>query len=207
MLWGQKIKVFTLSTKIQLRRPSDLRQTGHTVGALYQKNMVQRLCTYIPRVTNTVADGLSCLEHDQSINSRTINVHMKNKALAKCLRRYVKATSDYPEAMQTYNIKVFSGTITTYMLRTGITNAVMCQSLTYLKLRSPSTWTKQHDSRRSHQSGTCLRIQQQRKKMKYIPYLSKKLRRPNGLVDTTLSIFRILIRCLKTKKVTSQSER
>ena len=68
---------------------------------------------YIPGVTNTVAGGLSRLDYDQSINSRTINVHMKNKALAKCLRRYVEATSDYPKAMQTYNSTVPSGTITT----------------------------------------------------------------------------------------------
>ena len=68
---------------------------------------------YIPGVTNIVTGDLSRLEYDQSINSRTINVHMKNKALAKCMRRYVEATSDYPKAMQTYNSTVPSGTITT----------------------------------------------------------------------------------------------
>ena len=60
-----------------------------------------------------VADDLSHLEYGQSINSRTINVHMKNKTLAKCLCRYVKATSDYPKAMQTYDSTLPSGTITT----------------------------------------------------------------------------------------------
>ena len=68
---------------------------------------------HIPGVTDIVADDLSCLECDQSITSRTINVHMKNKTLAKCLCRYVKATSDYPKAMQTYDSTLPSGTITT----------------------------------------------------------------------------------------------
>ena len=68
---------------------------------------------YIPWVTNIVADSLSRSECDQSVNSRTINVHVKNKALAKCLRCYVKATSDYPGAMQTYDSTVLAGTITT----------------------------------------------------------------------------------------------
>ena len=68
---------------------------------------------YISGVTNIVSDGLICLEYNQSMHSRTINVHLKNKALAKCLRRYIKATSDYPEAIQTYNSTVPSGTITT----------------------------------------------------------------------------------------------
>ena len=53
------------------------------------------------------------LEYDQSINSRTINVHVKNKALAKCLRRYVEATSDYPDAIQTYDSTVPAGMMTT----------------------------------------------------------------------------------------------
>ena len=38
---------------------------------------------------------------------------MKNKTLAKCLCRYFEATSDCPEAMQTYDSTVLSGTITT----------------------------------------------------------------------------------------------
>ena len=34
---------------------------------------------YMPGVTNIVADGLSCLDYDQSVNTRTINVHLKIK--------------------------------------------------------------------------------------------------------------------------------
>ena len=68
---------------------------------------------YIKGVTNIVADGLSRLEYDQSIKSRTINVHLKNIALAKCLRRYVEATFDYPETIQTYDSTLPNGTIAT----------------------------------------------------------------------------------------------
>ena len=60
------------------------------------------------RGTTVVVDGLSRLEYDQSINSRTINVHVKNKALVKCLRRYVEVTSDYPDAMQMYDSTVLN---------------------------------------------------------------------------------------------------
>ena len=68
--------------------------------------MAQKLCTLKGPQILIVADGLSCLEYDQSINSRTINVHVKNKALAKCLRLYAEATSNYPDAMQTYDSTV-----------------------------------------------------------------------------------------------------
>ena len=37
----------------------------------------------------------------------------KNKALANFLCRYVEATADYPDAIQTYDNAVFAGTITT----------------------------------------------------------------------------------------------
>ena len=68
---------------------------------------------YIPGVTNIVADGLSRLDYDQSVNTININVHVRNIALAKCLRRYVEATSEYPETMQMYDSTVPPGTITT----------------------------------------------------------------------------------------------
>ena len=68
---------------------------------------------YIPGVANIVADDLSRLEYNQSIISRTINVYLKDKVLANCLRSYVKATSDCPEAIQTYDSTVPTGTITT----------------------------------------------------------------------------------------------
>ena len=54
--------------------------------------MAQRLCT---------------------LNFRTINVHVKNKALTECLCCYVEATSDYLDAMQKYDSTVLAGTITT----------------------------------------------------------------------------------------------
>ena len=111
MLWGQKIKVY--SDHQNLVRDA----LGFTTDRVYRWRLVLEEygpeIVYIPGVTNIVADGLSCLEYDQSVNSRTINVHVKNKALAKCMHRYVEATSDYPDAMQTYDSTVLAGTITT----------------------------------------------------------------------------------------------
>jgi len=111
MLWGQKIKVYTDHQNLvrdALGLTSDRVYRWRLILEEYGPEIV-----YIPGVTNIVADGLSRLEYDQSINTRTINVHVRNKALAKTLRRYVEATSDYPEAMQTYDSVLPTGTITT----------------------------------------------------------------------------------------------
>ena len=88
MLRGQKIKVYTGHWNL-VRNALGIMSDWVYRWRLVLKELGPEI-VYIPGVTNTVADGLSCLEHDQSINSRTINVHMKNKALAKCLRRYIR---------------------------------------------------------------------------------------------------------------------
>ena len=111
MLWGHKIKVYTDHQNLvrdALGLTSDRVYRWRLVLEEYGPDIV-----YMPGVTNIVADGLSCLDYDQSVNTRTINVHVRNKALAKGLRRYVETTSDYPETMQTYDSTVPSGTITT----------------------------------------------------------------------------------------------
>ena len=108
---------------------------------------------YIPWVTNIVADSLSRLEYDQSVNSRTINVHVKNKALAKCLRRSVEATSDYADAMQTYDSTVLAGTITTVHAlhreykcnHTLVTGAFETEKPVYV---DDTTWQQEIASRR-----------------------------------------------------------
>ena len=68
---------------------------------------------YIPGVTNVVADAMSRLEYDTSVNTRIINVHIQHKALARSLRRYVEATTEY-EPFQTDGGYLPSGTITTH---------------------------------------------------------------------------------------------
>ena len=105
MLWGQNIKVLIRDV------------LGLTPDRVYRWRLILEEYSleivYIPRFTNIVSDGLSRLKYDQSINSKTINVYLKNKALAKCLRCYVKATSDYPETIQTYDSTLPNGTIAT----------------------------------------------------------------------------------------------
>ena len=93
--------------------PPDLRQTGYTVGALYQKNAHGPEIVFIPGVIHIFAGGLSRLEYDRCINSRTINVHVNNKVLAKVMHPYVGDTSDYHIAMQAYDSTVPFGTTTT----------------------------------------------------------------------------------------------
>ena len=50
---------------------------------------------YIPGVTNMVADTTRRLEYVKEINTQIINMHVQNKALAKSLCCYVKATSEF----------------------------------------------------------------------------------------------------------------
>ena len=52
---------------------------------------------YIPGVTNVAANGMSRLDYDTNINTRIINVHIRHKALAKLLRCYVEATTEYEQ--------------------------------------------------------------------------------------------------------------
>ena len=75
MLWGQKIKVYTDHKNLvqdALGFTSDRVYRWRLVLEEYGQEIV-----YIKGVTNIVADGLSRLEYDQSVNSRTINVHAK----------------------------------------------------------------------------------------------------------------------------------
>ena len=54
---------------------------------------------------------MSRLEYDASVNTRIINVHICHKALARSLRSYVEATTEY-EPFQTDGGYLPSGTIT-----------------------------------------------------------------------------------------------
>ena len=120
---------------------------------------------HIQGVTNIVADGLSRLDYDQSVHSRTIDVHVKNKALTKCLCCYVEATSDYLDAMQKYDSTVLAGTITTVHAvhreykcnHVLVTGAFEIEKPVYV---DDTTRQQEIASRQYHQ---------QRKRMKYIP--------------------------------------
>ena len=76
MLWRQKLKVYT--DHQNLVRDA----LGLTSDRIYRRRLLLEEygpeIVYIPGVTNIVADGLSRLEYDQSINTRTINVHVRN---------------------------------------------------------------------------------------------------------------------------------
>ena len=98
---GQKIKVCTDHQNLVrgvLGLTSDRVYRWRLILEEYGPEIV-----YIPGVTNIVADGVSHLEYNQRVNTRTINVHVRNKALVKTLRCYIEATSDYHEIMQTYD--------------------------------------------------------------------------------------------------------
>ena len=86
--------------------------------------MAQKI-VYIPGVTNAVADGMSRLEYDININTRIINVHIRHKALAKTLRRYVEATTEYAP-LQMDEGYLPSGTITTLHGLTLNTGTPIC---------------------------------------------------------------------------------
>ena len=78
---------------------------------------------------------------------------MKIKALDKCLRRYVEATSDYPDAMQTYDSTVLAGKITTVHAlhreykcnHTLVTGAFETEKPVYV---DDTTWQQEIASRR-----------------------------------------------------------
>ena len=115
MLRGQKLKVYTDHQNLvrdALGLTSDRVYRWRLILEEYGPEIV-----YIPGVTNVVADAMSRLEYDAEINTRNINVHLcsniRNKALAKTLCRYVEATSEYPDAFQTDDGYLPSGTITT----------------------------------------------------------------------------------------------
>ena len=111
MLWGQKIRVYTDHQNLvrdALGLTSDRVYRWRLVLEEYGPEIV-----YIPGVKNVVADAMSRLEYDPSVNTQIINVHIHHKALARSLRRYVEATTEC-EPFQTDGGYLPPGTITTH---------------------------------------------------------------------------------------------
>ena len=90
---------------------------GLTSDRVYRWRLILQECgpeiVYIPGVTNVVANAMSRLEYDTNVNKRIINVHIWHKALARSLRRYVEATTEY-KPFQTDEGYLPSDTITTH---------------------------------------------------------------------------------------------
>ena len=111
MLWGQKIRVYTHHqhfVRDALGLTSDRVYRWRLILEEYGPEIV-----YIPGVTNVVADAMSRLGYDTSVNTRIINVHIWHKALVRSLRCYVEATTEY-KPFQTDGGYLPSGTITTH---------------------------------------------------------------------------------------------
>ena len=110
MLWGQQIKIYT--DHQNLVRAA----LGLTSDRVYRWRLVLEEfgpeIVYIPGITNVVADAMSRLDYDNDVNTCYINVHVKNKCLAKLLRRYVQATTEF-EPFQTDEGYLPPGTIRT----------------------------------------------------------------------------------------------
>ena len=87
MLWGQKLKVFTYHKNL-------VRDAlGLTRDRVYQGRLLLEECNpeiiYIKGSENIVADAISCLEYDEKVNTRFVNVHLRFKTLAKLFVSYV----------------------------------------------------------------------------------------------------------------------
>ena len=93
MLRRQKTKVYTCHQNLvrdALGLMSDRVYHWHLTLEEYALEII-----HIPGFTNMVADAMSHLEHDKQINTHIIKVHVQNKALAKLLYCYIKATTEF----------------------------------------------------------------------------------------------------------------
>jgi hypothetical protein len=76
MLWGQNIKVFTDHANLMIDA------LGLTSDQLYQWSLLLDeygpKIVYIKSIHNTVADAVSRLEYDPSVNQTTESFHMMN---------------------------------------------------------------------------------------------------------------------------------
>ena len=92
MLWGQRIKVYT--DHKNLVRDA----LGLTCDRVYRWRLILEeygpQIVYIKGVDNIVADVISRLDYDESINTRNINVHERCLSLAKLFNGYVSKTND-----------------------------------------------------------------------------------------------------------------
>ena len=98
MLWGQQIKVYT--DHKNLVRDA----LGLTCDRVYHWRLLLEEydpeIVYIKGTDNIVADAVSRLDYDETINTRNLNVHLSSKVVVKVLNGYVKKTTS-SKAFQT----------------------------------------------------------------------------------------------------------